>query len=222
MKRKAEDLKKELEFEAATTPRKSPHTFPQKTPRGSRKERYSLHVSTWKTCTRCYLYECRSKVVLCRGKLPCDVLFVGEAPGESEDVLGQPFVGPAGHLLDGIISRGLPGGTRAAFTNLIGCIPRDGEGGKLAAPSDESVKACSPRLVEFVGIASPRVVVCVGSEAWDWLDPEYKHRIPVSNVPLIKIVHPAAVLRANVAQRGLMVQRCVVTLRNMAEEYLGA
>lgn len=64
---------------------------------------YSAHVQTWRGCTACSLSVQRSRVVLYRGQVPCDVLFVGEAPGESEDVVGTPFIGPAGKLLDAMI-----------------------------------------------------------------------------------------------------------------------
>src|SRR4051812_21732902 len=98
-------------------------------------------------------------VCLAKGRVPCDVLFVGEAPGESEDVLGYPFAGPAAPLLARIAANSppakgpnsLPGAPpgpnerhdacspaataprhtlRTAFANLVGCIPREAGGGK--------------------------------------------------------------------------------------------
>lgn len=71
--------------------------------------RYSLLVENWKNCQRCELSAGRLNVVIAKGKLPCDVIFVGEAPGESENVIGQPFVGPAGKLLDHIIANAFGG-----------------------------------------------------------------------------------------------------------------
>jgi uracil-DNA glycosylase len=94
---------------------------------------FQLHVNRWGDCQQCELHRVRHKVVLARGRVPCDVLFIGEAPGASEDVLGLPFVGPAGHMLDYIIERsigehnelrkekGLPG-LRVAMTNLVCCM----------------------------------------------------------------------------------------------------
>ncbi len=67
--------------------------------------RYALHLAKWHDCTACSLHEHRGRMVFARGKIPCDVLFIGEAPGESEDVLGAPFKGPAGKLLDQIVER---------------------------------------------------------------------------------------------------------------------
>lgn len=69
--------------------------------------RYSLHVENWSDCRACELHLWRRNVVLARGALPCDVLFVGEAPGKSEDAVGAPFVGPAGQLLDAIVAGAL-------------------------------------------------------------------------------------------------------------------
>ena len=174
------------------------------------------HVLRWIDCKRCPLCETRDRVVLARGRVPCDVLFCGEAAGESENVLGAPFVGPAGHLLDDIIQRSAPDNKRIAMTNLVACIPRDDDGGKATEPDDESIEACRPRLEEFIALAKPRLVVAVGMLARDWLTQGYKYsiRLPQPAPPLIEIVHPAAILRANSAQQSLMVRKCVVTLTN--------
>src|SRR3954471_2435855 len=83
------------------------------------------HVARWRDCTRCPLSQQRSNIVLARGQVPCDVLFVGEAPGASEDALAQPFCGPAGHLLDQIVERALPPIVSYAMTNLVCCFPRE-------------------------------------------------------------------------------------------------
>lgn len=167
---------------------------------------------------------------MARGTLPCDVAFVGEAPGESEDVLGVPFIGPAGKLLDHIIARsiGVTNGERDrlgkgplvfSLFNLVGCIPRDEQDGKAEAPDDVAVRSCSPRLQALVKLADPRLLVTVGSLAEDYLEPGYKHSIvfhrPISRVHL---THPAAILRLNIAQRNLLIQRCIVTLSNAVED----
>ncbi len=62
------------------------------------------HIADWESCTRCPLHTTRRWVVLGRGTLPCDVLFVGEAPGNSENDIGKPFIGQAGKILDSLIS----------------------------------------------------------------------------------------------------------------------
>jgi DNA polymerase len=143
------------------------------------------------------------------------VLFVGEAPGQSEDVIGLPFVGPAGKLLDEIIDQGLDGQYDYALTNLVCCIPLDENGSKVTEPPKEAILACSDRLQEFVTICRPKVIVCVGSLSAKWIEKNFGYRI--SNL-FVSITHPAAILRMDVSQRGLAIQRAVVTLQDSVEE----
>jgi|SRR5581483_7097819 len=179
------------------------------------------HVDRWSNCMRCGLCEGRQKVVLCRGKIPCQILFIGEAPGEGEDTLGFPFVGPAGQLLDTVVKKAIPDTVRCAFTNLVCCIPRDAEGKKVTEPDDEFIKACAPRLRELIQIANPDLIVCVGRLAEDFTDPGYKHAVKFHRpIDRISIKHPAAILRENVANKGLSFQRCVVTLTTAVEDLL--
>jgi uracil-DNA glycosylase family 4 len=200
----------------------------------SQKTAYELFVERWKDGCGSSLCAGARKVVLARGCVPCDVLFIGEAPGESENVIGQPFVGPAGHLLDHIVERALAWEGEAAesskdqvfhyriaFCNVVGCIPRDEEGGKVADPAPADVKACAPRLREFVELANPSLIVCVGAVARKWLDPKSKGRVALHReIPMTDISHPAYILRANIAQRTLLVQRAIVTIATAAQEYL--
>lgn len=194
---------------------------------------YQDHVKQWSSCRRCPLWQTRNKVVLCRGRLPCDVLFVGEAPGKSEDVLGQPFVGPAGQLIDRIVERALlpwqtPGtvglkynSVTVAFSNLIACIPIGDDGSKTEEPDDRSVSACAPRLTELVEMAQPKLLVAVGSVARDYLQPGYFKSIPVSkSIYRIDIVHPAFILRAPWASRDLQVKGCIVKIKEAVERFV--
>lgn len=179
---------------------------------------FQRHVNKWKSCEKCELCHGRKNVVFARGKLPCDLLFIGEAPGKSEDMLGKPFIGPAGHLIDDIILQVVPQELRVAFTNLVSCIPLENEGeekgNKLGQPPKAAIAACAPRLREMVTMAKPRAIVCVGKLASEYvLKMDFK-------VPLIDIVHPAAILRAPLAQRGLMAQRCAVVLRDGVEAHV--
>lgn len=178
------------------------------------------HIAEWRDCRRCPLCETRASVCLVRGKVPADILFVGEAPGLSEDCLGYPFAGPAGHLLDEIIARAIPPALRIVLSNLVACLPVDPEtGAKAVEPSDASVKACAPRLVDLARICRPRLIVCVGSVASRWLDSRHRPRVEVDPaIPMMDIVHPAFILRSNVAMRGLQVQRCVVKISTAIEE----
>lgn len=182
---------------------------------------YSDHRDKWSDCQLCVLSACRQKVVLARGKIPCDVLFVGEAPGASEDVLGQPFVGPAGKLLDDIVlvsTTRVDVTLRIAFTNLVCCIPTINDGEKTTDPPKSAISACSARLRELVGIAKPRLIVCVGGlstkEVPKILGGTYDaDKLPFGeSIPTVSITHPAAILRSNISGRGIMVQRCIVVV----------
>jgi DNA polymerase len=179
--------------------------------------RYQLHVLNWENCLRCELGEQRDRICLARGTVPCDVLFIGEAPGVSENVIGSPFVGPAGKLLDDIIARSVPENLRNAFTNLVACFPREAKEAKTNEPEPEHIKACAPRLAEFINLSAPRLVVCVGTLSQKWVG-VLRDGLGLGDVRLTGIVHPAAILRANIAQRGLAVQKCIVTIANAVEE----
>jgi uracil-DNA glycosylase family 4 len=180
---------------------------------------YQKHATTWRHCTKCSLCHNRKHVVLAKGKIPCDILLIGEAPGQSEDAIGVPFIGPAGKLLESIIHQAFLKlsyeekdvfNLRVASTNLVACIPLKGGGHKPVEPTVEEIKACAPRLQEFFLLTKPKLVVCVGSLS-------EKH-IPTildtadESVVYCKITHPAAILRADVSQRGLAIQRCIDVL----------
>ena len=178
---------------------------------------WQAHLNRWDNCQRCELATQRSKMCHARGSLPCDVLFIGEAPGESEDALGLPFKGPAGHLLDHIIRQGLPDGVSYALTNLVACFPAEAKKEKINEPPVEAIRACIPRLAEIVAMARPKLIVCVGQLAAKWVRRE-ERLLKADAIRRVDIVHPAAILRANVAQQGLMIQRSIVQLANVLEE----
>lgn len=185
----------------------------------TRRTPLQLHAMSWKACERCDLQATRNRVALVRGTVPADVLFLGDGPSESDNVTGQPWTGPAGYLLDHVAKQAL-GDTPRAFTHLLGCIPRDDDGSRSQGLLNEHVISCSPRVLELVRLVQPKLVVCCGKEAWEWTDPGYKHAVKLPpGTHRVEVQHPGKVLAANIAQRGLMVQRMVVTVRNAAEEY---
>lgn len=184
------------------------------------------HVERWRSgCGSC-LCPLARKIVHVRGTVPCDVAFVGEAPGDSEDSLGVPFVGPAGRLQDRIIAEAFAGhpGLTWAFCNLVGCFPLEAKREGSNEPDAASIKQCRPRLVELLRILRPRMIVNVGnlSKKWlpdqsvlgtvDWL-PEGQAAILFSHH-----THPAAILKGNVISKDMMIRRCVVTLVNALQE----
>lgn len=169
---------------------------------------WEIHRDKWKSCTRCPLHSTRRNVVLARGAIPCQVLFIGESPGQSEDVLGQPFVGPAGHLLNYIVDMALPPEMTRAFTNLVACIPIGEEGTKTAEPDPKCIEACEPRLDEFIRTCNPDLIVHVGALASKW----HSQWRAAAGVPFVQVAHPAFILRLDIVQRPLAIKRSVITI----------
>ena len=190
--------------------------------------KYKEFCGKWKDGCNSGLCEGATHICFARGSIPADVLFIGEAPGESENVLGVPFIGPAGKLLDRIINKGVPKNLTCALTNLVGCIPRDvSSGNKASEPLPEEVRSCLPRLKEFVGIVKPRLVIAVGELAKIHItgqsmfsDKEHGNLswLGDGTLEFANIVHPAFILRMNLAQQSLAEQRCVVIIRNAVED----
>lgn len=190
--------------------------------------RYSLFLQEWSDGCGSSICEGATKV-FARGNIPSDIAFIGEAPGESEDVMGVPFAGPAGHLLDQIIERSIGEENlhRTAdhvkllsfcIMNLVGCIPRTSEGSKATEPEHEDIMCCRPRLEQLLGLVRPRLVIAVGKLAENYTASGFKHTIKFPRpIKVVAMVHPAAILRTNVAMQGLAMQRCIVTLKNAIE-----
>ncbi len=123
----------------------------------------------YKDCTRCSLGNSRIKFVFGVGSADAKVLFIGEGPGYQEDRQGEPFVGPAGQLLDKIMaSIGLSRKTNAYIANIVKCHPMihpetlDARGNDRP-PSPLEVETCSPILKAQIAIIQPRVIVPLGS-----------------------------------------------------------
>lgn len=165
------------------------------------------HVEKWKDCQRCPLANQRFRICLARGSIPAEVVFIGEAPGMSEDTHGEPFIGPAGHLLDQIVERSLPAGVPWIMTNLVGCFPREAKSHGDNEPERGEILECRPRLVELVNIAKPRLIVRVGKLVVTYAAFDL-------SVPYVDIDHPAYILRMPFAQRGFATQRCIVRIAN--------
>jgi uracil-DNA glycosylase family 4 len=179
--------------------------------------RWYKHRTRWEDCQKCPLRESRTNVVLARGSLPCQVLFLGEAPGDSEDGLKEPFVGDAGKLLDSMILDALTAESvespRIAMTNVVCCRPPRKEDKQFRAPDKKEAKACSPRLSEFIRIADPSVIVLVGKTAERYRPKDYFYE----RIKHFSIVHPAAILRKG---DNLSYHRAVITLRAIFREHI--
>jgi len=154
-------------------------------------------------CTRCSLHETRTQTVFGIGNPDADWLFIGEAPGEQEDLRGEPFVGRAGQLLDEMI-RALGLERENVFiANVLKCRPP-----KNRDPSPEEALACEPFLIQQVRKVGPKIIVAVGRIAAQNL---LKTQVPIGKLrgevhryegtPVVVTYHPAYLLRSQTEKR---------------------
>ena len=112
------------------------------------------------SCTDCSLCKGRTQVVYGEGNENAHLMFIGEAPGETEDQLGRPFVGKSGQYLRGIIE-GLGGNIADCYiTNIVKCRPPNNR-----LPEYKEIVACWPKWQEEVKIIKPRLIVTLGVTA---------------------------------------------------------
>ena len=150
------------------------------------------------SCTRCGLCETRHNVVFGIGNESADIMFVGEGPGEQEDLKGEPFVGPAGQLLDDMLSIiDLDRKTNCYIANIVKCRPP-----RNRDPLETEQDSCIGYLRNQVALVKPKVIVCLGRIAAKRLiDPEYRitrehgRWVEKNGVWMTAIYHPSALLR---------------------------
>ncbi|MBO9535731.1 uracil-DNA glycosylase [Herbaspirillum sp.] len=155
-------------------------------------------------CRRCGLCNGRKNTVFGVGDEKAKWLFIGEGPGRNEDMQGEPFVGPAGKLLDNmLVAMGLKRGDNAYIANIVKCRPTDGTG-RDRPPSPQEVAACLPYLQRQIALIQPTVLVALGKTAaisllgLDPATPVSKLRGTVhryQDLPLVVTYHPAYLLR---------------------------
>ncbi len=148
-------------------------------------------------CTACSLYKTKTNCVFGTGNENADVLFVGEAPGEKEDLSGIPFVGAAGKLLDKFLYAVDIDRERVYIANILKCRPP-----KNRDPLPEEEEACLPFLREQVRIMQPKIIICLGRiSAMKLIKPDFKitkeHGMwfKKGNYLMTAVYHPAALLR---------------------------
>ena len=123
------------------------------------------------SCTGCGLCETRHNVVFGVGQRDTDVLFVGEGPGEQEDLQGEPFVGPAGKLLDDMLSiLDLDRKENCYIANIVKCRPP-----RNRDPLETEQEACIGFLRNQVALIQPKIIVCLGRiAAKKLIDPDFR------------------------------------------------
>ena len=149
-------------------------------------------------CTRCGLCQTRHHVVFGVGNPDADVMFIGEGPGEQEDLRGEPFVGPAGMLLDDMLSIiDLDRKTNCYIANIVKCRPPHNRD-----PEDAEQEACIGYLRSQIALVNPKIIVCLGRIAAKRLiDRDFRitrqhgQWIPKDGIWMMAIYHPSALLR---------------------------
>jgi DNA polymerase len=111
-------------------------------------------------CTRCRLHLKRTKIVFGTGNPKAQLMFVGEGPGRDEDLSGEPFVGRAGKLLSQMIEAMGLRRPDVYIANVVKCRPPENR-----QPEKDETATCSPFLIRQIDAIAPKVIVCLGSTA---------------------------------------------------------
>ena len=153
--------------------------------------------SACNSCTDCALCRNRNHVVIGVGRRDADVMFIGEGPGEQEDLIGQPFVGAAGKLLDDMMSIIDLDRTNTYIANIVKCRPPQNR-----TPLEEEAEACIGHLRAQVALVRPAIIVCLGATAARYV---YDRNVRITRdrgiwkcskgVWILPTYHPAALLR---------------------------
>ena len=148
-------------------------------------------------CTACELSKTRTNCVFGTGDRNADVLFVGEAPGEKEDLSGIPFVGAAGKLLDKYLEAVDIDRNRVYIANILKCRPPQNRD-----PQQTEQDQCIDYLRQQVRLIKPKIIVCLGRiSAMRLIDPNYKITkehgtiVKKGGYSMTAVYHPAALLR---------------------------
>jgi len=184
-------------------------------------------------CTACNLYKHATQAVLGEGPREAAACFIGEQPGDQEDLAGKPFVGPAGRVLDeALVAAGIPR-DEVYVTNAVKHFKWEPRGKKRLhqKPTLGEVKACRPWLETELAIVKPQVIVCLGATAaQSLLGPQFRitrdrgRFFPSQWAPwLTATYHPSAILRMpDHAQREAARAQLVDDLRRVAEHLRSA
>jgi uracil-DNA glycosylase len=159
-----------------------------------------------KGCRGCDLWKIGTQTVFGEGPVKAMVMFIGEQPGDAEDLSGHPFVGPAGKLLDrALVAAGIDR-TSVYVTNAVKHFKWEPRGKRRIhkKPRASEIGACRPWLDTEIALVKPRVIVCLGATAAQaLLGAQFRvtqHRGAFVASPLaprvLGTVHPSSILRA--------------------------
>jgi len=167
-------------------------------------------IAAWRDaaahCKACDLWKKATQTVFGEGKRTAKVMFVGEQPGDKEDIAGRPFVGPAGHVLDDALEAAGIDRRKVYVTNAVKHFNfiRRGKRRIHKKPNAEEIAACRPWLDAELAVVKPRVLVCLGATAAQALlgrqfrvTQQRGQFVETSLASLVTAtVHPSSILRA--------------------------
>jgi DNA polymerase len=175
-------------------------------------------------CKACPLWQTGTQTVFGEGSAKADVVFVGEQPGDQEDLEGRPFVGPAGKLLDQALEEAGIDREQVYVTNVVKHFKWKSQGKRRIhqKPNWKEIGACRPWLDAEIAVLKPRVLVCLGATAAQaLLGRDFRvsrQRGELVESPLaektIATVHPSSILRAE--DRDVQFEEFVRDLRKIA------
>ena len=149
------------------------------------------------SCRACALCETRNKLVFGVGKINAEVMFIGEGPGEQEDRKGEPFVGPAGQLLDDMLEIIDLDRSKVYIANMVKCRPP-----KNRDPLNIEQEACAHWLKDQIKLINPRIIVCLGRiAAQKFIGEDFKitrehgQWFIKDGMMIMAMYHPSALLR---------------------------
>ena len=183
-------------------------------------------------CQACDLYKTGTQTVFGDGTPHAKVMFVGEQPGDREDIEGKPFVGPAGRLLDdGLRAAGIDR-NQVYITNAVKHFKWKPQGKRRLhqKPNAAEITACRPWLDAEIALVKPHIVVCLGATAAQALlgrgfrvTLQRGQFIERPGLPLMMAtVHPSSILRApDDESRELEMQAFVADLKRLAQRLKG-
>lgn len=131
-------------------------------------------------CQKCGLAETRKNVVPGEGKIPSPILFIGEAPGASEDEAGRPFCGKAGRVLDELLSKAGLKRQDIYIANILKCRPPGNRN-----PQTDEIKACCEYLDQQIGLIKPKIICCLGNFSTQYIMEKFGLRNKVQGISKI-------------------------------------
>jgi DNA polymerase len=179
-------------------------------------------------CKACDLWKRGTQTVFGEGRATSQIMFVGEQPGNEEDLAGKPFVGPAGRLLDKALAEAGIDRKLAYVTNVVKHFKWEPRGKRRihAKPNSAEIIACLPWLRAELEVVRPRVLVCLGATAAQALlgrtfrvTAQRGKFVESDLAPLVTAtVHPSSILRApDDESRHEEMRRFIADLKNVAQ-----